>query len=389
MPEKTAQESILIEPQPKRTDFFNWLEQLFDGPTEMPERIEVCAVKGRSCEIIVKVIHGYPFLPEAREAPNGQVDGEGEKTATTKKAAEKASRVKAGKPSRERLVHLSNEILSKCQGETDAIGREQRFGVHAIHFVRDSQPYSRFLIRCSPQVVKEAEDEEDDNSPGAAYKRYPVQALDHDERQFSINTELTLGLIDRQNRELERMSRDLGEQRMATRVAQEAVERLQSLSLDREMARDWNKLKIDAARDGMQLVMGLAPPIINQLAGKKVLPTNETPESITLKAFFKPTNEGGRLTSAQADEAFGAYDDTPEHNLTKPGVLRKEQVRVLIDVAHCTQGPEALDKLIPPDGELAITMDQVMQLQRIFPLEQIAPIMILFQSRQHRAGNGN
>jgi hypothetical protein len=387
MSDKRPQEPVLIEPTPKRTDFFNWLEQLFDGPTEMPEKIEVCSVKGRSCEIVVKLIHTYTFLPEGKEPEKKETGEEAGKEHGKKNG--KPDRRRGGKPSREDLVHMSNAILDKTQTETDAVGREQRFGCHAIHFTRDSQPYSRFLIRCSPQTVKDPEDEDEETGAGGLVKRYSEQFLGHHERQFNLGNELILGLVDRQNRELERMSRELGDQRMATRVAQEQNEKLQSLAIDREMAREWNKLKVDAARDGMNLFMGLAPPIINQLAGKKVIKTDETPESFTLKAFFKTDKEGGRLTQAQANAAFGIYDDTPDNNLTKPGVLRHEQVRTLIDVATCVVSADKLDDLIPPDGAIAISVEQMLALQNIFTHEQLAPLFVLFQSRQHKNGNGN
>ncbi|KKW46509.1 MAG: hypothetical protein UY96_C0003G0012 [Parcubacteria group bacterium GW2011_GWB1_56_8] len=87
------------------------------------------------------------------------------------------------------------------------------------------------------------------------------------------------------------------------------------------------------------------------------------------------------LTKEQADKAIGIWDETNQC-ISKPGVLSQGQSQILFQVAYGQAPPEELDKLLP-GGILAVSMEQLARLQQIFPLEQIAPLMLIFQSRQN------
>jgi hypothetical protein len=386
--QRTRTEKIEIEPQPKNPEFFEWFETLFDGTTQFPEKIHTCVVTGPNKERLGPVVTSTLFGPEQKLSKKTKVSAE---TAEAEVEEEqKREWFKGGKPTREELVAYSNMILNRCQQMCEATRKSTVFGVHVAHFSRDDDFYERYLLRCQPKQVTKGERGEDieedaENLDGmSARDRYAIQALQHDERMFNMYGAGIEGLLDRQDRALEREALTNERLRLTTERQQEIIERLQSNSLEREMARDWNNLKIKSVEKGIALVTGLAPPIINQIAGRKVVPTEDTAESLTLKSFFKLESDGGTLTTEQADKAFGTRDDKPPHDVLTRGVLSPDQVTLLLDVAFCRVKPDVLDQLIE-DGPLKVSMEQAMELQGIFSQEQIAPIMALLMLRMHNA----
>jgi len=371
--DKTPKEpKTQIEPVPKNPQFFEWLEKLFDGTAQFPEKIETRVVSGRHNERLGPMIKQIVFSPQAREAVK-------ESTKETK-TGEKGRN--SSKPSREELVAMSNELLYLCQRDCDQARRPTTYGVHVAHFMREVDLYERWVMFLKPQgihALKDGEEVDDeDGESGSPQHKYAIQKLHHDERMFNLYGGALEGLIDRQDRALEREASTNERLRSSNERLLEMVEKLQSQDHQRKMDEQWNNLKIKSVEKGLDLAIGLAPPLLNQLTGKKTIATQESAESITLKAFFKRDEDGGKLTVAQADRAFGAYDK--DMNLIKAGALSTEQAKLLWDVAHCAAPVEELDRLLP-GGSLEVKQEQVIELQKIFEAEQLMPIIALIGMR--------
>ena len=373
MSDKTPKEpKTQIEPVPKNPQFFEWLEKLFDGTAQFPEKIETRVVSGRHNERLGPMIKQIVFSPQAREAVK-------ESTKETK-TGEKGRN--SSKPSREELVAMSNELLYLCQRDCDQARRPTTYGVHVAHFMREVDFYERWVMFLKPQGIHAPKDgeevDDEDGESGSPQHKYAIQKLHHDERMFNLYGGALEGLIDRQDRALEREASTNERLRSSNERLLEMVEKLQSQDHQRKMDEQWNNLKIKSVEKGLDLAIGLAPPLLNQLTGKKTIATQESAESITLKAFFKRDEDGGKLTVAQADRAFGAYDK--DMNLIKAGALSTEQAKLLWDVAHCAAPVEELDRLLP-GGSLEVKQEQVIELQKIFEAEQLMPIIALIGMR--------
>jgi hypothetical protein len=366
--DKAPKEKVQLEPVPSKPEFFGWLESLFNGPTEFPERIEVRIVSGKHGEKMGPSIRQIPFVPQL------EVSEKGDKVKKTRNA----------RPSREDLISLSNEIISITQHDCDSSQRATMYAVQAWHFLRSDEPYSRWLMRQSPKAVhkmangEDGEDDEDgDDSPK---KKFSSQVFRHGEAMFQLYGGALEGVVDRQDRALERESQTNERLRQSNERLLDMVEKLQSQQHQRTLDQQWNELKIRSVEKGLDLAIGIAPPLLNQLAGKKASLGEASAESITLKAFFKPVSEGGKLTDEQAKLAFGVYDETPQRNLKEAGALTEAQSKLLWDVAHGTASTDELDRLLP-GGTMAVEMAQMIKLQQIFPPEQIAPIVMLIGLR--------
>jgi hypothetical protein len=371
--DKTPKEpKTQIEPVPRDPKFFEWLEGLFDGTSQFPEKIETRVVKGQHFATLGPMVKQIIYAPQARESAK-------ESTKETK-TGEKGRN--SSKPSREDLVALSNELLYRCQHDCDNQRRPTTYGVLVSHFAREVDFYDRWLIHLKPQGIyapKEGEEiGEEEAETGSPLFRAQLQHLNHGERMFSLHTAAIEAIVDRQDRALERASAEGEKLRSANERLLEIVEKLQSNAHVRAQEMQWNDMKIRSVEKGLELAINLAPPLLNQLTGKKTIATSESPESLTLKTFFKRDTDGGKLSIEQADKAFGKYDN--DNNLLTPGVLVTEQAKLLWDVAHCAAGVDELDRLLP-GGSLQVTQEQVMSLQQIFQPEQLMPIIALIGMR--------
>lgn len=358
-------EKAQVEPVPKRDDFFLWLERLFYEAPEnaaYPEKIDVRVVEGKAGERLRSRVKQYIFGPNDK------------------------------KPTKDKIVNLSNEILHIVQRDCDVNRRELRYGVHAWHFNRGEEPYDRFLIRCKPSNTYSADGEGIDprDDPETQEERFSSQVLKHQEQMVGLLGAGYEGMIDRSDRQIERSYERIEKLETRNERLFDMLEKALSLEEDRAARREWRMLGMKAAEKGLDMGLALAPPLLNQLVGKDIIPTDQTAETFTLKRFFTLKEQGGLLTQEQSNAAFGVYDDTPEHNLVKPGVLTLAQAKLLYDVAHGKEPPDALDRLLP-GGDAAISQEQVTGLLTKcgFAMEQIAPLQLIFEARMRRKfGNG-
>lgn len=351
-----------VEPlTPRRPELYAWLEELFYGEAEelsFPERLEINPVFGQRNERIGSTILQRAFIPER----------------ASKEAADKMPG-RRGRPKKEDLIRLSNEILSRTQHDCDQQGRDRLYGVHAWHLSRSDQPYSRFLIQCTAKARRQSEAGGEEDDEGGLQAPFGRQVLRHQEQMVGMIGSAWEGTVDRLHRQLEQAYTRIRllEDRNATLMDQ--VERALSAEMDREQQRAWTKMKIEGAQQGLAMGFQLLPPLMNTLTGKQIVQTKTSFESITLTNFFKS------LEKEQVSAIFGVEDEKTE-KIVKPGVLTKAQGEILYGVAQGALSPDRLDDLLP-DGALGISQEQVMSLQTEcgLRLDQLMPIKVLFDTR--------
>lgn len=350
----TDREKAQVEPIPKKAEFFEWLEKLFDGSTQFPEKLDARVVTGSRCEKLGPLIKQIVYGP------------------------------KEIKPTKEKIVALSNELLFLMQRDCDIQRKQVVYGVFVSHFSRETEYYERWLIRCQPQGVHggDGEPREDDEEKPSAEDAFSTHVLRHQERMSGLQIATVEGLLDRMDRILERQDARIEKQDARIERQNEMLEKALSLEADREERRRWGDMKIRGVEKALDMGLGLAPPLLNQLMGKSVLPTNDTSETIALKNFFKLKENGGLLTKEQTNKAFGVYEENPPHQLIVPGVLSTDQAKLLFDVANCTIPPEHLDRLLP-GGDMTVSGDQLVALQMNcgFTPEQLMPLQLIFENR--------
>lgn len=385
MPETTHHEPRPTpEPVPKRRDFFEWLDRLFLDPAGVPDRLEVCIAEGKNGGRVGLTILQHVFTIDASKKSK-EGEGEGEANGHSNGKKDKSKRL-PGLPSKEELVALSNEISYRCQHEADSLGMQMLYVVLPYCMARGDTPYSRWFVRTSPDNLRTKRgaggvDDSDEEMDPTSVRAWSIQALQHKERMFNMAAGAIEGAQDRNLAMMDRVLLVNEKLLSALERRDDALEHARR----REMEHRWEDVKIKTVERGMDLVTGLAPPLINQLMGRKVLPTTESPESLCLKQFLKLEAEGGKLTEEQAARAFGKFDK--EGNQYELGVLTVEQTTILIEVANCKQPADTLDKLIP-GGEHAVSQDQLQAMLQIFPMEQIAGVGTLLETRMKQKKSG-
>ncbi len=355
-----TREKALVEPVPKRRDFFEWLESLFDGTSQFPEKLELRVVEGKKLDRYGELIEQIVYLPNAV------------------------------KPSTEKVVALSNKLLSQMQLDCDEQRREVVYGVFAWHFSRESEPYKRFIVRCKPDPKlsrgHESNGYGEDDVPMS--DRFSVQVLGHQERMVGLLGAGYEGMLDRDDRTIDRLLKRIESLEDKNARLVEQLERALSLEDERKTKIMWESVKVKGVERSMDMFIGMAPSLINTLVGRQVLPSQETPETVQLKNYFKSKEEGGILTEEQSEIVFGRYSESPPHDTIKRGVLTIEQSKILHDVAFCYVSSDELDKLMP-GGPNEITMDQITLLvQSGLTMDQLAPLHMLFQERLKKRSQG-
>lgn len=350
-----------VEPIPQRLDFFQWLEGLFYEEPEaasFPQKIDICPVWGKQYENLRRPIMQKSY------GPGGE-----------------------GKPPRSKIVELSNQIIFRCQQDCDIQRKQTVYGVHVMHLARGPDYYERWLLRMNPTLSRSGDGvprTEADDEPISVQERFSNQILEHGRKEFELYSIALEGIVDRLDRMVTRQDTRIQTQDARIEKLNEMLERALSLEEERSARREWQKLKVHAAQKGLDMGLALAPPLIAQLTGKQPVQTMESAESITLKKFL-PREEGGELTTAQANTIFGIYDSEPPHEVRKQGILTFDQGKLIWEVATLKSSADTVDKLLP-DGPLAISADQIARLQSDCGLEmhQLVSIHTLFEGRMNK-----
>jgi hypothetical protein len=354
---KDPPEPNLVEPVAKDLELFGFLADLFDGQQEFPEKLDVRVVRGKDYAQMGPMVKQFLW-------PAGKP-----------------------KPSKEELVKLSNEILHLLRRDADVKRKEAVYHVAAIHFSRDPEPYSRHLIRVKPGVTyrngESGEENLEEDDETNIEKRHGVQILRHHETMFNLVGTVIENLVDRQDRFGERLSRRNDQLEARNERLADLLERALDRNVERSERLEWSRIKAKGAEKILEMGLAVAPPLLGALVGKDVVGAKgDSIEAYTLRGFLKPVKEGGALTEEQSRAAFGEWNDSGDEQ-TQPGVLTKEQVVILVNVARGEMPAEELDKLMP-GATYGITGEQANRLMQVFPMDQLAPLMVLIETRRKR-----
>lgn len=360
---------------PEDEDLTTWLHRLW-ARNEPPERIELWQVFGRN-----KLDRGAMVFHEDFK-PNANLDPE-----------------QANK--------LANEIIASAKNDCASVGRQQHYQIAVIDRHRRSSPLIRRLGPIMPEptfLVKTGErggtddfDEEDEDGPQShkslslAYTREANEQTRWDKRRYDavMGDLLTLqsSIITQQQTWVDKM---MGERMTFFAQLQDSLDR----QLDRDNAREWAKLKVTLARDGLRTARNLLPGLfgpsgtegepgpgqggsngqtsIGSGNGTGAVEKNNalidrfggSPERAIIDHFLFDCEEAGMNVAL-----FGEWEERDgyvEPIEGKPGIFSPQQYAVLIGVRDGKLSPSALDAILPNSGDpKAITQEQVIRAQSL------------------------
>lgn len=340
---------------------FEFLDSLFVDDKNFPESIEVRHVKGRNSDRMGDRLKKYTF---------------------------------STKPTKERLVAITNEMVSRMKVYADILGRPTVFHIAASNPQIADGFYDRVLYKTKPTgnwkgrgdefgMTPPEEEGEDDVPFSLSYQK---AFLGHSNALFGLMGGMIEGLLDRSDRQAQFMAQQLERTQAKNIELLEVNLKLVQADDDRKArmrrAEMWDK-NIDR---GLNMAWDLIPPMLT--AGKKDhagwQPGTDSSEAFTLRQFFEikdGDDTSGKLTLEQLRIIFGDVDEA-NGTITKAGILSAEQGMLLAGVAKKEVNPDQLDALIE-GGPLEITNEQVMKIFAAgVPPMVLAPLKMLFDVRK-------
>ncbi len=298
-------------------------------------------------------------------------------------------------PGREALNELSNWLVQRAQGNCNAIGKKQLYGVFAYHTGSADDNVGAFILNLSPTERPGGdagggggEDDghegggEDDvfgSTPLSPTLRFMLEQSRDSlaDRRFIIkdSREAMEALLERlagENARLSTMVRDGFNQMIEmTKTHQQLLNQDQ----ERKLRARWTEVGVGAAEKTVETVMNLLPVAVNRMTGKETVPTRNSLESVVVSTFIKS------VTPEQAKVAFGIQGEGMP--VLPNAIFTSAQAELLGAIAACQVPADQVDAFLP-GGPLEITSDQFAKAQSLFGMEQLFPLGDLFRSRMSR-----
>jgi len=365
--ERPPKDRVQVNPEPVRPELFSFIERLFDGSDQKPERIELKQAFGASASKYGQQIDLWEFKPNVV------------------------------KPEREAIVALSNKIVDLAQQNCNAIGKRHRYAVLAKHYAKSDSYYAAFVLAMNPKQIAPdkydptAEDDDELTSDSKHRDNLLHYILDHNkhadeherfrQEQSSAATGDIIGsyqqlvqMLSTQNLELMREHRELFKQ------TDDAL----SHKAERDNQIEMRKFKLGMMTDAFNYLKALTPVVVKQIQGKQPGPGERSAESMAFEAFL----EG--LTENQAKALFGEYDEaqqpdgTIKRTLRGNGIFTPEQAMIFSGVARCERPLSDIDLLM--DGEHAITEMQRNRAMSIISMQQFGPLLAVVHQKMMARG---
>lgn len=277
----------------------------------------------------------------------------------------------------ESAVVISNEILGDCQNDCDSLEREQVYGIMIYDKARSSEPWTwrlrlhpkrAYLVPSGGQRRERDTDDVDDDGTGKDILLRRFNAMNEaakwkDEHDSRVTGDLMLVLME-MNKQSQGHVSTLMDKVVSLFGSVEAMFHkmleAQDTGLDRETAREWSKLKMSLAKDGVRTARGLLfsmfPENSNGSGVTKGLMSSRPIEITLIDAFLRDCEEekiDGLLFGEMAEKDGKAV-------VTKEGIFSRRQLELLLAVQRGALSVDALLVLLPDSGAPeAITAQQM------------------------------
>jgi hypothetical protein len=245
-------------------------------------------------------------------------------------------------PSRDRLVEMANHFVSKAQQDANALGHSQRYGLFVYSPLKGAGAYSRFLFNVDGGAHRDAPSDDEDTHRDrfltgmSAHMRWMTE---HYTEAVGGVMSMQRDIIRQQQLTIAQMETD---RREWIKVSEEALSRKD----ERERANEWAAFKMDALREGFEMLRPLVPVV------QAYLTKGKTGLLEGLKKFLDS------LSGEQRIKLFGA-DDGSE------GILGSEQRMLILQIADGNEDPKRLAEFAT-----SLTPEQISAAQEVLTASQ-------------------
>lgn len=354
-PDRHGRDKTVVTPDPANPALFEFIEKLFEGNDQKPEKLELKQVYGPGARK-----HGTTILVKDYKA-------------------------NAPKPTREQLVAITNEFMALAQQNCDSVGKPHKYVIAARHFAKSDTYYAAWVLAMKPRQRPgdELEGDEEESATSAEDRRresFLQYTLDHlkegnenrrwEQDQFST----AIGhLFERYENIIEKSFARIEHLESKYLDFFKAAEEALSKKQERDLAADREKFKMQMMQSGFEFLKQMAPVAVNQLTGKQTIPTEKSAESIAVHSFL----EG--LSEQQGIALFGPF----ENGAPIGAIFTPSQAAIFFAVAECKAPPSELDRLLD-GGDHAITTEQIGKAQTVVSSQQFMPLVALVMGRKQK-----
>lgn len=355
---KEPARNLVLHPTPSSEQLMNFLDRVFHGDFEMPQKLTLCAVTGRMGQQMGPMIREFSFKPDER-------------------------------PTVEQRVELANLIVHIFQDDADALNKKCTYGVHAFHLGRSDRFYSRVLIRMAPSGMTTALQDErgigaDDEEGNAASSRLLMELLQSERRDKRYTLELALsaisGAMERDAERIERMEKIVDGAWAKQIEMMKATESMLSQAADRQARSTWEAFKREKVAMAIEKAIGITEMVVPQLLARRA--ERSAVEDAAAKVASASNPVGQFLLSVSEEQGARAFGAILGPDRVAGGVFSADQFTMLGRIASEAEPDNALVTAFVA----SLTAQQIQQAQSIFSMDQLMPLLSWLQSRKSSNG---
>lgn len=282
------------------------------------------------------------------------------------------AKAKSAKPklTRERIVEISNKIVGTAQADCDALRRPTIYAAQAFHPLTGADSYSRHLIRLSPKSALTVDADSIVSEDNLMSTKLLVGLLESERRDKRWMAELMANIVSgAAERDAARIAALEGIQKESwERHAKliRATEEALNMADERQIKREWNKMKIAGMQQGIATLATLVPGVV------AVMTQGRAGIMEGIKGF------ADSLSPEQRVRLFGRWRDADTQ--IAPGILDPEQTRLFDSIAAGRAEPprarELLDSFRP---------EQIAAVQQVLTQEQFAGLISVAKAFQDQS----
>lgn len=300
---------------------------------------------------------------------------------------EKEFRPGEAKPTREKIVEMSNEFLEIAQKDCDDLERDQKYAILAFDRAKGVKPYARKLLNLKAisarQGISALANDYADGEQRKSDRELLLEIMRNARWEKEHNLKMTTMLFDRYENRMSQLEKHIDGTLEKQVKFLEATESLLSQAQERQLKAKREEFIQQQIAEGIEMLKLIAPHLINawskKNSGTAAIETTTEQQNEQMTVTQREPNPASDfvkgMTTEQREQTFGEWSQ--EGRLLKPGIFSEKQTGLFATIAGSGKNP---DPALVNEFIESLTEEQVDKVQKIFGLTKLFPLVSWAQS---------